>query len=169
MDFSGGLSGWKKSRIKKIDPQIRVQNSGVQDSLPRIRPRIRVRRCKIPPCRNLSLTELRVSLPLIVLPLKLLHSNFVCSGATHSQRTSAQGQQAPPLSVKVKRGRQKGDGKQKLSDFVFSAALHNIQKTAQARHLLLMRFTHCVSPGELGRSEGVSPRSAWPILGVHSA
>ena len=28
---------------------------------------------------------------------------------------------------------------------------------------------HCDSPGELGRLLGVSPKSAWPIRGAHSA
>ena len=32
-----------------------------------------------------------------------------------------------------------------------------------------MRLTHWDSPRELGRLDGVSPRSAWPILGAHSA
>ena len=28
---------------------------------------------------------------------------------------------------------------------------------------------HCDSPGEVGRLKGVSPKSAWPIRGAHSA
>ena len=54
VNFSGGLFWWK-NRIKKLDPRIRVQNSGVQNLFPRIRPQIRVSEVQNPLCRHLFL------------------------------------------------------------------------------------------------------------------
>ena len=62
--FQGASFAGKQS-VKKFDPRIRVQNSGVQNSFPRIRPQIRVPEAQNPLCRPLSLifhvTEMRFS------------------------------------------------------------------------------------------------------------
>ena len=55
VNFSGGLF-CRKNSINKFDPRIRVQNSGVQNFIPRIRPQIRVLEVQDPcpeicPCR----------------------------------------------------------------------------------------------------------------------
>ena len=52
-----GASFPAKNRTKELDPRIRVRNSGVQNSFPRIRAQIRVPEAQNPLCRNLSLTE----------------------------------------------------------------------------------------------------------------
>ena len=55
----GPLFCWKTGF--KVEPRIRVQNLGVQNLGPRIRPQIRVSEAQNPLCRNLSLRNLRGS------------------------------------------------------------------------------------------------------------
>ena len=52
-----GASFAGKNRVKKFEPRIRVQNSGVQNSFHRIRAWIRVPEARNPLCRLLSLTN----------------------------------------------------------------------------------------------------------------
>ena len=47
----------EKTQDKKFDPRIRVQNSGIQNSFPRIRPQVRVPEVRNPLCGNVSLKE----------------------------------------------------------------------------------------------------------------
>ena len=57
MGIFQGASFAGKNRVKNFDPRIRVQNSGTQNSIPRIRPQVRVSEVQNPLCRHLSLTE----------------------------------------------------------------------------------------------------------------
>ena len=54
-EFFKGPLLLEKNRVKKFDPKIRVQNSGVKNSFHRIRAKIRVPEAQNPLCRLFSL------------------------------------------------------------------------------------------------------------------
>ena len=55
----------------------------------------------------------------------------------------------------------------KLSSTPLCAQCHDALKPPTSTHALML--LNCDSPREFGKLWGVSPKSAWPIRGVHSA
>ena len=67
---------------QKFDPRIRIKNSGIQESFPRIRPQIQVPEVQNPLCRLLSLRDFRGSFSEKT-PFAIFRSGSECTKIAH--------------------------------------------------------------------------------------